>query len=42
MSHCLNQKSDRGLPFSFRDLFLGLGIALSFHFEFLLISVDHL
>lgn len=41
MSQCLNQKSDAGLSFSLRDLFLGLGIA-SLPFEFLLIPVDYL
>lgn len=41
-SHCLNQKSGVGLSFSFRDLFLGLGITWLFHSEFLLIPVDYL
>lgn len=40
MSECLNQKSDLSLPFSFRDLLLGLGVTWLFHFEFLLIPVD--
>lgn len=42
MSHCPNHKFTVGLPFSFRDLFLGLCITLPFNFAFLLSPVDHL
>lgn len=41
MSQCLNQKSDVGLSFSLRDLFLGLRITL-LPSEFLLIPLDYL